>query len=63
MVNIIIINIYQHPIAFAGSWVRIDNTCVIGEDVVVKSELYLNGACVLPHKSIAENVPDPMIIM
>ncbi|CAK5105347.1 unnamed protein product [Meloidogyne enterolobii] len=44
-------------------WVRIENTSIIGEDVVVKDELYLNGACVLPHKSIAASVPNPTIIM
>ena len=48
---------------FAGKWVRIENTSVIGEDVIVKDELYLNGASVLPHKSIASNVPEPQIIM
>uniref|UniRef100_A0A1I7TXC2 mannose-1-phosphate guanylyltransferase n=1 Tax=Caenorhabditis tropicalis TaxID=1561998 RepID=A0A1I7TXC2_9PELO len=46
-----------------GSWVRIENNCVIGDDVVVKDELYLNGASVLPHKSIAVNVPSKDIIM
>jgi len=48
---------------FIGRWVRIENTSVIGEDVVVKDELYLNGASVLPHKSISTNVPEPKIIM
>ncbi|CAD5226793.1 unnamed protein product [Bursaphelenchus xylophilus] len=46
-----------------GRWVRIESTSVIGDDVVVKDELYLNGAQVLPHKSIAENVPESTIIM
>uniref|UniRef100_A0A914V0D2 Mannose-1-phosphate guanyltransferase C-terminal domain-containing protein n=1 Tax=Plectus sambesii TaxID=2011161 RepID=A0A914V0D2_9BILA len=40
-----------------------ENTCVLGEDVVVKDELYLNGARVLPHKSISTNVPEPDIII
>uniref|UniRef100_A0A914VRH9 Mannose-1-phosphate guanylyltransferase n=1 Tax=Plectus sambesii TaxID=2011161 RepID=A0A914VRH9_9BILA len=44
-----------------GRWVRMENTCVLGEDVVVKDELYLNGARVLPHKSISTNVPEPDI--
>ena len=48
---------------FVGKWVRIENTSVIGEDVIVKDELYLNGASVLPHKSISSNVPEPQIIM
>uniref|UniRef100_A0AC34GRJ4 Nucleotidyl transferase domain-containing protein n=1 Tax=Panagrolaimus sp. ES5 TaxID=591445 RepID=A0AC34GRJ4_9BILA len=46
-----------------GKWVRIENTSVIGDDVVIKDELYLNGARVLPHKSISTNVPEPDIIM
>ncbi|CAJ0947635.1 unnamed protein product [Ranitomeya imitator] len=36
---------------------------VLGEDVIVNDELYLNGANVLPHKCIAESVPEPRIIM
>ncbi|MFH4983208.1 hypothetical protein AB6A40_009917 [Gnathostoma spinigerum] len=46
-----------------GRWVRIENTSVIGDDVVVKDELYLNGARVLPHKSISVSVPEPDVIM
>ncbi|KAI6187090.1 Mannose-1-phosphate guanylyltransferase [Aphelenchoides besseyi] len=46
-----------------GRWVRIENTTVIGDQVVVDDELYLNGAIVLPHKSISANVPAPNIIM
>ena len=46
-----------------GRWVRIENNSVIGDDVVIKDELYLNGARVLPHKSISVNVPEPDIIM
>ncbi|XP_058028719.1 mannose-1-phosphate guanyltransferase beta isoform X3 [Ahaetulla prasina] len=43
--------------------VRMENVTVLGEDVIVNDELYLNGANVLPHKSIAESVPEPRIIM
>uniref|UniRef100_A0A915IPV8 mannose-1-phosphate guanylyltransferase n=1 Tax=Romanomermis culicivorax TaxID=13658 RepID=A0A915IPV8_ROMCU len=46
-----------------GRWVRMENVCVIGEDVIVKDEIYLNGAKVLPHKNISQNVPEPDIIM
>lgn len=46
-----------------GQWVRMENVTVLGEDVIVKDELYVNGGKVLPHKSIAESVPDPQIIM
>ncbi|TNN44700.1 Mannose-1-phosphate guanyltransferase beta [Liparis tanakae] len=46
-----------------GQWVRMENVTVLGEDVIVSDELYLNGANVLPHKSINESVPEPRIIM
>eukprot|EP00050_Salpingoeca_kvevrii_P006526 m.289984 g.289984 ORF g.289984 m.289984 type:complete len:365 (+) comp12222_c0_seq1:34-1128(+) len=46
-----------------GAWVRMEGVCVLGEDVGVADELYLNGARVLPHKSISANVPEPKIIM
>ncbi|CAI4228337.1 unnamed protein product [Auanema sp. JU1783] len=46
-----------------GRWARLENTCVLGDDVVVKDELYLFGASVLPHKSISVNVRDPITIM
>ncbi|XP_036593370.1 mannose-1-phosphate guanyltransferase beta isoform X1 [Trichosurus vulpecula] len=46
-----------------GQWVRMENVTVLGEDVIVGDELYLNGASVLPHKSIGESVPEPRIIM
>ena len=39
-----------------GQWARIDNKAVIGEDVFVGDEIYLNGAVVLPHKDIKESV-------
>ncbi|XP_034021039.1 mannose-1-phosphate guanyltransferase beta [Thalassophryne amazonica] len=46
-----------------GQWVRMENVTVLGEDVIVNDEVYLNGANVLPHKSISESVPEPRIIM
>lgn len=46
-----------------GRWVRMEGTTVLGEDVIVKDEMYINGGQVLPHKSIAASVPDPQIIM
>nr|XP_033782416.1 mannose-1-phosphate guanyltransferase beta [Geotrypetes seraphini] len=46
-----------------GQWVRMENVSVLGEDVLVNDELYLNGANVLPHKTISESVPEPRIIM
>jgi len=46
-----------------GEWARLEGVCVLGEDVEVKEELYLNGARVLPHKSITQSEPEPTIIM
>jgi mannose-1-phosphate guanylyltransferase len=46
-----------------GAWARLEGITVLGEDVMVKDELYLNGARVLPHKSIKASVPEPTIIM
>lgn len=46
-----------------GSWCRLENQCVLGEDVGVKNELYLNGATVLPHKEIKESVQQASIIL
>lgn len=40
-----------------------ENTCVLGEDVSVLDEIYMNGAKVLPHKSINESVPEPNVIL
>ena len=45
------------------SQVRMENVSVLGEDVIVKDELYINGGMVLPHKSIAASVLEPKIIM
>ncbi|XP_071510314.1 mannose-1-phosphate guanylyltransferase catalytic subunit beta-like [Diadema antillarum] len=46
-----------------GQWVRMENVSVLGEDVTVKDELYINGGRILPHKSISQSVSDPQIIM
>ena len=46
-----------------GQWARCENVTVLGEDVKVKDEIYLNGVRVLPHKSIKESLPDPQIVM
>lgn len=39
-----------------GSWARVDNKSVIGEDVFIADEIFLNGAIVLPHKDLKESV-------
>ena len=40
-----------------------EGVSVLGEDVIVKDEVYINGGRILPHKSIGESCPDPKIIM
>jgi mannose-1-phosphate guanylyltransferase len=46
-----------------GRWVRLEGVAVLGEDVSVCDELWVNGGRVLPHKSISQCVPEPQIIM
>lgn len=46
-----------------GRWVRMEGITVLGEDVIVKDETYINGGQVLPHKNISTSVPEPQIIM
>jgi len=46
-----------------GRWARLENTCVLGQDVHVDQEVHINGGKVLPHKSISENIREPAIIM
>ena len=40
-----------------------DNISVLGEDVHIKGEVYINGAKVLPHKTLKDSIPSPTIIM
>lgn len=49
--------------SIVGRWVRLEGITVLGEDVIVKDEIYINGGQVLPHKNIAASVPEPQIIM
>ncbi|KAJ3093264.1 mannose-1-phosphate guanyltransferase [Physocladia obscura] len=46
-----------------GRWSRLENVCVLGDDVHISDEIYMNGARVLPHKSVGANVSEPQIIM
>eukprot|EP00026_Physarum_polycephalum_P009476 Phypoly_transcript_09601.p1 GENE.Phypoly_transcript_09601~~Phypoly_transcript_09601.p1 ORF type:complete len:227 (+),score=40.29 Phypoly_transcript_09601:511-1191(+) len=46
-----------------GKWVRMENISVLGQDVHVADELYINGGKILPHKSISTSIPEPEIIM
>ncbi|KAK9896203.1 mannose-1-phosphate guanylyltransferase [Cystobasidium minutum MCA 4210] len=46
-----------------GRWVRMENITVLGDDVAIKDELLINGASVLPHKSISGSILTPSIVM
>lgn len=46
-----------------GKWVQMENTCVLGEQVEVNDEIYLNGARILPNKTITSSVHEPSVIM
>jgi len=40
-----------------GKWVRIQNVSVLGMDISVRDEIYINGARVLPHKEVTTSIP------
>lgn len=46
-----------------GRWTRVENITVLGDDVTIKDELYVNGASVLPHKTISSSITEPRIVM
>ncbi|KAL1896167.1 mannose-1-phosphate guanyltransferase [Sporothrix stenoceras] len=46
-----------------GRWARLENVTVLGDDVTIGDEIYVNGGSVLPHKSIKANVDSPQVIM
>jgi mannose-1-phosphate guanylyltransferase len=46
-----------------GRWSRVEGNSVLGDDVTIKDEIYVNGGSILPHKSIAANITEPQIIM
>ena len=46
-----------------GKWARLENVTVLGDDVTIGDEIYVNGGSILPHKTIKANVDVPAIIM
>jgi mannose-1-phosphate guanylyltransferase len=46
-----------------GRWARLEGHTVLGDDVKIKDEIYVNGGKVLPHKTIGANVETESIIM
>ena len=49
--------------SIVGRWARLENVTVLGDDVTIGDEIYVNGGSVLPHKTIKSNVDAPAIIM
>ncbi|GEM09943.1 mannose-1-phosphate guanylyltransferase [Rhodotorula toruloides] len=46
-----------------GKHARLDEICVLGDDVNVKDEICLLSASVLPHKSVSSSIYEPSIVM
>eukprot|EP00127_Corallochytrium_limacisporum_P000391 Clim_evm86s11 gene=Clim_evmTU86s11 len=46
-----------------GRWVRMEGVSVLGEDVSVSDEVYINGGKVLPHKGISATIAEPTVVM
>lgn len=46
-----------------GKWSRVEGVSVLGDDVQIGDELYINGGTILPHKSISVNIAEPKIVM
>ncbi|KAK6505326.1 mannose-1-phosphate guanyltransferase [Arthrobotrys musiformis] len=46
-----------------GKWARLENVTVMGDDVTIADEVYVNGGSILPHKTIKANIDVPAIIM
>lgn len=39
-----------------GRWARLENVTVLGDDVTIADEVYVNGGSILPHKTIKANI-------
>lgn len=39
-----------------GRWARLENVTVLGDDVTIADEIYVNGGSILPHKEIKANI-------
>ena len=44
-----------------GRWARLENVTVLGDDVNIGDEVYVNGGSILPHKSIKQNVDGKLL--
>ncbi|KAF2247795.1 hypothetical protein BU26DRAFT_531347 [Trematosphaeria pertusa] len=45
-----------------GKWARLENVTVLGDDVSIGDEVYVNGGSILPHKSIKSNIDSKLIV-
>jgi UDP-3-O-[3-hydroxymyristoyl] glucosamine N-acyltransferase len=52
-----------HHLANIGEWLRIEDNTVVGEDVTVKSELYINDTVVLLRKCVSQDLPTTQVIL
>jgi NDP-sugar pyrophosphorylase family protein len=46
-----------------GKYARVTDLCIIGEDCDIKDEVAIVGVTCCPHKSIAENIYAPKIVL
>lgn len=46
-----------------GNWARVEGISVLGEDVHLSSEIYVNNTSVLPHKSVSASIATGKIVM
>lgn len=46
-----------------GRWARVDNVSVLGRDVTINDELFVNGGVILPHKQISDSIVKPGTII
>lgn len=46
-----------------GRWARVDNVSVLGRDVTINDELFVNGGVILPHKQISDSIVKPGTIV
>jgi mannose-1-phosphate guanylyltransferase len=44
-----------------GRWARLENVTVLGNDVTIGDEIYVNGGSILPHKSITAHIDCKLI--
>ncbi|PHJ23969.1 gdp-d-mannose pyrophosphorylase [Cystoisospora suis] len=46
-----------------GKWCRIEGLTVVGEDVQIAGECFINGAFILPHKHLTQSIHEPGAII